>query len=1266
MALQIPATAGFVGVDTTSAKTIQLPLASQKPGRVLTIKDRTGGAALYPITIQTQGSDSFEDGTTSYVINTAYGSVQFIARATKWLRMIITVPDPTSTLALSTGAITMSSIRGDGSQLFNLPAVSTLSLNSTLQGLGSAGYISTQQLQSTVASITSNISSMIDPVELASSIVGLGTIGFTSSIGLTFILNSTVTGLSSNISSMIDPVELASTITGLGSVGFISSVGLDAKFGSTLVGLGTAGYASTIYVQQTSNFARGILQDFSTGLSTVALFTSNTSNYDRNYLQNTSTWISTVALFTSNTALSVSSLHGVVSSGLSSVALFTSNTSNYARGFLQDYSTAVSSVAQFTSNTSNYSRGFLQDYSTAVSSVALFTSNTSNYARGFLQDYSTAVSSVAQFTSNTSNYSRGFLQDYSTAVSSVALFTSNTSNYARGFLQDYSTAVSTVAQFTSNTSNYSRGFLQDYSTAVSSVAFFTSNTSNYARGFLQDYSTAVSTVAQFTSNTSNYARGFLQDYSTAVSSVALFTSNTSNYARGFLQDFSTGLSTVALFTSNTSNYSRNFLQNTSTWISTVALFTSNTALSVSSLHGVVSSGLSSVALFTSNSSNYSQNLLQNTSTWISTVALFTSNTSLGVSSLYGVTSSGLSSVALFTSNSSNYSQNLLQNTSTWISTVALFTSNTALGVSSLHGVVSSGLSTVALFTSNTALGVSSLHGAVSSGLSTVALFTSNTALGVSSLHGVVSSGLSTVALFTSNTALGVSSLYGIVSSGLSTVALFTSNTSNFFQNLTLYNVSTAITSTTTSTLIGLGTIGYISSFSTLNISSGNVFLSSLTLMDGVNTSRNYLTVSSGILRFNGTALNATAGTFSNFTLGRITTDQPISTNADYNVLFVADNDPQGWIKNAGTNSMRFLPSIAGYYFMNYQVWWATATGTNQFNMQMRKNGNSFTITQNQVTTAVGLSQNASKLVYLNGSTDYVDFTVFQGTGANINLQSAGAGIGTFFSAYLIPVGSGGGSGEVTSIVAGSNINVSPSDGKGVVTVSVAGLPAFAPTYSQTLGSKVNVPLSASLPFTVVSTTVTTSGNPVFVICSGDIENATAGAWCRFQLYRGSTTIGNSSWTEHSAGSENNPFSISAIDAPAAGTYTYSLRVIAISGGAFNFGEVDGPVLSATEMAGGGGILPLGLTSTIQGLGTFGYASTTYVTGQISSFSTSLGRVAMGSSGLASLPSTISTFSLLTSSIQASTIQSILLSSQSLFVSSLYTATSQATPMFITF
>jgi hypothetical protein len=110
---------------------------------------------------------------------------------------------------------------------------------------------------------------MIDPVELASTIVGLGSAGFVSSIGLTAILNSTVTGLTSNISSMIDPVELASTVVGIGAQGIVSSVQLDKYLASTTNGLGTAGYISSLQLQSTTVG----LQNY---ISTVIFPTGNT------------------------------------------------------------------------------------------------------------------------------------------------------------------------------------------------------------------------------------------------------------------------------------------------------------------------------------------------------------------------------------------------------------------------------------------------------------------------------------------------------------------------------------------------------------------------------------------------------------------------------------------------------------------------------------------------------------------------------------------------------------------------------------------------------------------------------------------------------------------------------------------------------------------------------------------------------------------------------------------------------------------------------
>ena len=100
------ATAGFVGVDTTSLKTITLPLCTTRQGRVITFKDRTGNANVNPITFTTQGSDTFERGTKQCLMNAPYGSVSFISRGTTWLVMNSTG----QAFSFSTGNVFASSI----------------------------------------------------------------------------------------------------------------------------------------------------------------------------------------------------------------------------------------------------------------------------------------------------------------------------------------------------------------------------------------------------------------------------------------------------------------------------------------------------------------------------------------------------------------------------------------------------------------------------------------------------------------------------------------------------------------------------------------------------------------------------------------------------------------------------------------------------------------------------------------------------------------------------------------------------------------------------------------------------------------------------------------------------------------------------------------------------------------------------------------------------------------------------------------------------
>ncbi len=121
-------------------------------------------------------------------------------------------------------------------------------------------------------------------------------------------------------------------------------------------------------------------------------------------------------------------------------------------------------------------------------------------------------------------------------------------------------------------------------------------------------------------------------------------------------------------------------------------------------------------------------------------------------------------------------------------------------------------------------------------------------------------------------------------------------------------------------------------------------------------------------------------------------------------------------------------------------------------------------------------------------------------------------------------------------------------------------------YAQTLGTQVtNVTLAG---VTIVSVSITTSGRPVQILVTGDGENSTAGGWVRIQLYRDSTAIGKSIFLESDAGSENIPYALTVVDAPAAGTYTYALKTVtAVAAGSFNFGEVDGPVITAIELTG---------------------------------------------------------------------------------------------------
>jgi hypothetical protein len=206
-------------------------------------------------------------------------------------------------------------------------------LESTVTGLATLGYISSSQLFSTVAGIgTGGTGGGITTPQLTSTTDGLGTAGYLSSLldivstpFLATSLASTTVGLANNLFFFVQ-TSFISTTDGLATVGYISSsqlfstvegIGTGGGGGggevtkvqllSTTDGLGTIQYASTqrIFFSTISsgvvywppiNVQTVLIQDWSTAVSTVALFTSNTSNYYSNTVVNTSTPLfSTVA-----------------------------------------------------------------------------------------------------------------------------------------------------------------------------------------------------------------------------------------------------------------------------------------------------------------------------------------------------------------------------------------------------------------------------------------------------------------------------------------------------------------------------------------------------------------------------------------------------------------------------------------------------------------------------------------------------------------------------------------------------------------------------------------------------------------------------------------------------------------------------------------------------------------------------------------------------------------------------------------------------------
>jgi len=116
-------------------------------------------------------------------------------------------------------------------------------------------------------------------------------------------------------------------------------------------------------------------------------------------------------------------------------------------------------------------------------------------------------------------------------------------------------------------------------------------------------------------------------------------------------------------------------------------------------------------------------------------------------------------------------------------------------------------------------------------------------------------------------------------------------------------------------------------------------------------------------------------------------------------------------------------------------------------------------------------------------------------------------------------------------------------------------------YTQVLGNRRTG--ITSVGTSIISGSITTTGNPVQIMVTGDANPITT-AWCRLQIFRDGNGIGNIIQVENSS-NLNVPYCLNVIDTPSAGTYTYSMRTVDTMSGTFDFGEFNGPLLTAVEL-----------------------------------------------------------------------------------------------------
>ena len=103
--------------------------------------------------------------------------------------------------------------------------------------------------------------------------------------------------------------------------------------------------------------------------------------------------------------------------------------------------------------------------------------------------------------------------------------------------------------------------------------------------------------------------------------------------------------------------------------------------------------------------------------------------------------------------------------------------------------------------------------------------------------------------------------------------------------------------------------------------------------------------------------------------------------------------------NYNSSSYRFTPTVAGYYQCSAGVSFTTATGIALIDIE--KNGSRTLESTIPLSLSSPVTACVSGIIYLNGSTDYIEVYTYQNSGGSLSTGNSGSIYGNYFQAAMV-------------------------------------------------------------------------------------------------------------------------------------------------------------------------------------------------------------------------------------------------------------------------